>query len=794
MFRKHVCALSVLVVMAGFFMAACGGGGGGDDSADLQVLSIVPGGGYILPATLIVITFNSSMDTTTLSLSGDMELECDGGVWSTSFIADDTLTLSPNPGLPGSWTEGFGKTLTIDVDDVDARSLATLALTYTVDGTPPQVVAYTDNASPIMENTQIVIEFSESMDRSSLVLGGLIADDAHVAVWSSTLINDDTVTISPTGFWAIGTVQEITLDAFDLAGNSLTTLDVTYEIVAAPFLASVSPPNWAVLGGTSDIVIVFSETMNTSSLVLSGSLISDPFSTAWSITSYADDTLTISPSSAWFGGIGRTLSVDGESLSGKILTTLNLTYDVGMVHVSISSGMDSNTGSRALPMRTIQAGVDIAYFQNVYTVLVETGSYSEAVALAEGVNIEGGYDASWALSPSGVTRITGGLSTAEAKYISVEARDVSLPTTLSNLTINGPTPPWGSGKSSWAVHVVDSAGVILDHVEIVGGTGGTGAAGTAGSNATQTKAPAGAVGGNPGSPGSCSEAFGAGGSAGTTGDSRSGGAGGDGGKADTTCWSNTNPTSGANGSNATTPGAGYGTGGGGGAAPGGVGQAGVAGKNGDPGTPGSGGLAGEGLFDTSTLSWDPGGIATGGFSDGTMATGGGGGGGAGGAGTLAGGTYGGGGGGGGAGGLNAGGGGSGGSGGGASIVLFAANSSVTLNSVTITIGTGGRGGSGGAGGLGQPGGNGGAGGDTGGGSSGREKAGGDGGAGGRAGQGGGGGGGAGGDAFGTFTYNANIVETDGIHQGGSAGTGGNGGSPNGNVGETGTVIESFDQP
>ena len=77
---------------------------------------------------------------------------------------------------------------------------------------------------------------------------------------------------------------------------------------------------------------------------------------------------------------------------------------------------------------------------------------------------------------------------------------------------------------------------------------------------------------------------------------------------------------------------------------------------------------------------------------------------------------------------------------------------------------------------------------------GREKAGGDGGAGGRAGQGGGGGGGAGGEAFGTFTYNTNIIENSVTFQDGTVGTGGNGGAPNGNAGQDGSVVESFDQP
>ena len=86
-------------------------------------------GSAITLSTPIVITFNESMNPTTLILGGTMASESDGGVWSTTTFASDTLTV----GSANTWTDGSGRILTIDVKDTAGNSLlSTLSLSYGV--------------------------------------------------------------------------------------------------------------------------------------------------------------------------------------------------------------------------------------------------------------------------------------------------------------------------------------------------------------------------------------------------------------------------------------------------------------------------------------------------------------------------------------------------------------------------------------------------------------------------------------------------------------------------------------
>ncbi len=84
----------------------------------------------------IVITFSESMDTGTLNLGGEIASESDGGIWSTTTIADDTLTISPSV----TWTSGSGRSLTVDCDDLMGNSLSTIVLNYKVLSTSIELV------------------------------------------------------------------------------------------------------------------------------------------------------------------------------------------------------------------------------------------------------------------------------------------------------------------------------------------------------------------------------------------------------------------------------------------------------------------------------------------------------------------------------------------------------------------------------------------------------------------------------------------------------------------------------
>lgn len=62
----------------------------------------------------IVIRFSTSMLPGSLTLSGDMASESDGGVWSRNNSINDTLAIKPGVDGNGVWAAG-SRTLTIDV-------------------------------------------------------------------------------------------------------------------------------------------------------------------------------------------------------------------------------------------------------------------------------------------------------------------------------------------------------------------------------------------------------------------------------------------------------------------------------------------------------------------------------------------------------------------------------------------------------------------------------------------------------------------------------------------------------
>lgn len=77
----------------------------------------------------------------------------------------------------------------------------------------------------------ITVMFSESMDTSSLRLGGTLTEETDGGVWSTTNVPNDTLTISPaTGSWSGGATRTLTVDARDVAGNPAPTINKTYQV------------------------------------------------------------------------------------------------------------------------------------------------------------------------------------------------------------------------------------------------------------------------------------------------------------------------------------------------------------------------------------------------------------------------------------------------------------------------------------------------------------------------------------------------------------------------------------
>lgn len=424
-------------------------------------------------------------------------------------------------------------------------------------------------------------------------------------------------------------------------------------------------------------------------------------------------------------------------------------------------GDDSNDGSMSRPLRSIQAGIDAAAADDDKRwVLIESGTYNEALELANGVHLVGGYAFNWEYGKQAPSKVRSPESPG------VVGRGLSDRTRLVGLDISLDYQA-EEAESVITVYLERSSGVRLEQVEIAGASAGNGAAGSSGSEGSR-----GGRGSN----------------------------GGDGVKDSSwvTCDTNPRPSVGSGGTSSC-----GGPAGGAGGMPGHHKDSGQSGKpssdgkpggaggegkqNGAPGTTGgtgTDGAAGQGGTDAGhfqQMNWvgamgKPG--VRGGSGHGGSGGGGGGGGGYGANFNCK--SWGGAGGGGGSGGCG-GTGGTGGKPGGASVALFLDNSAgVKFEGSTIVGGRGGQGGRGGEGGNGGAGGTGGIGGGTAN-SSGR---GGTGGSGGAGGKGGSGGGGAGGPAFCIFSTHelANPPGSGAMR----TGVGGSGGSSSGNSGRGAT--------
>ena len=401
---------------------------------------------------------------------------------------------------------------------------------------------------------------------------------------------------------------------------------------------------------------------------------------------------------------------DNRGAIGLAVVSFDVVEDI---HVSSTTGSDSNPGTRLLPVASVTQGLDLAEAGGVPVVLVESGTYNENVLLRDGISVIGGN------TLPGWTRSVGIRSTLSAFAAAIRQEGVSN-ATFTGLAFEA-ADALAPGYPSLGLWLVSCVDLRFVDCSFTAGAGAAGAIGTAG---------------NAGTPGS-SGANGSGGAA----NGSSGGIGGTGGGGAST--GGAGGTGGYLGNGSTgNSGSGGASGGGGGTYAASCGGTGTNGGTGASGVNGSGGANGVGTV-SNVGSVDAGFwsavIANGGLPGSPGQSGGGGGGGGGGynsaplcSGDRGGG--GGGGGGGGSGGLPGG----GGHGGGGSIAVLLVDSSPEFDAdCRFESAQGGAGGDGGAGGVG------GSGGPRGGGGSGGDAAG-DGGFGGLGGAGGGGGGGQGG--------------------------------------------------
>jgi outer membrane protein assembly factor BamB len=203
------------------------------------------------------------------------------------------------------------------------------------DTKPPQATLAPPSGSNITKRNQIVVKFSETMNTTSLALGGDMAAESDGGIWLARVgIDDNTLAISPKNQWNTGSQKALTIDAADLAGNPLLeTLRLTYAVDAGPDTtpptANSEPASGSDITQNNKIVISFNESMSPESLALGGDMAAESDSGIWSTRNNKDDTLTISPRTQWNADSRRTLIIDKVTdIANNPLATLSLRYTV----------------------------------------------------------------------------------------------------------------------------------------------------------------------------------------------------------------------------------------------------------------------------------------------------------------------------------------------------------------------------------------------------------------------------------------------------------------------------------
>ncbi len=176
----------------------------------------------IQPNVPIVVEFSKTMNTATLQVQGTLGAASNGGAWSNTRVADDTLTLSPAT----LWPLDYGD-LRISVSDAQGNWVQ-VTFVYRVDGYTA-TFELAPNRATLLSTDDLIFTFSEAMDPASLRLSGELAASAATPLWTSQLYANDRLVVSPLSSWPTG-VRSLGVAVADPAGNTANPL-LTFCIV-----------------------------------------------------------------------------------------------------------------------------------------------------------------------------------------------------------------------------------------------------------------------------------------------------------------------------------------------------------------------------------------------------------------------------------------------------------------------------------------------------------------------------------------------------------------------------------
>ncbi len=260
----------------------------------------------------------------------------------------------------------------------------------------------------------------------------------------------------------------------------------TVEAVVEQYSRPRAEPNitngWGIAPDTA-IVVAFSETIDTSTVELSGTLVAESDGGVWSRTAEPDDTLTVAPTSTWSVAGAKTLTIRASDTQTYELEPLELEYRVldGGLYVHAARGNDDNPGTSDLPKRTIGGAVENAELvYDTADVRIAEGTYNEegTITVERDLRFLGGYDeadwgvresdARWAVDDGTVAQYPTTVRVDDTIVFNVNGDEIEV--LLEHLSVENAT--LGGSSATNGVFALAS-GVTLRSVRVTGGRGST---------------------------------------------------------------------------------------------------------------------------------------------------------------------------------------------------------------------------------------------------------------------------------------------------------------------------------
>jgi hypothetical protein len=324
------------------------------------------------------------------------------------------------------------------------------------DGTSAPAATILAPAERNLANTAAIrVQFSKSMRPETLQLSGSVADGSSKVDWQA---NNTLLSVLPAGTWPMGTLS-FAMKVRSLSGHYVS-LASSYTVVPA------SAPSYTInlaggtISSTTTLVISFSKTMALSSCAYYGSMGTMVGPAIWQSTAHPNDRLILNPISTW-GQDAQTLSIRCSDAEGNVPPAMDFSYQiVGNALFVHPSGSDTNLGTAALPLKTIQAAIDLGnkiFSSGPGDVKVAEGTYNVCfsrtacafplpvtpaqVTVKENVHLLGGYSATdWNVRDlawtNHVSIISDGSSVAGAASLN-PARAVDFQSPGANMLLEG---------------------------------------------------------------------------------------------------------------------------------------------------------------------------------------------------------------------------------------------------------------------------------------------------------------------------------------------------------------------